>query len=207
MFGASPHSTSPPPTPRLVPAAAQGGPDSIVGRPLPSIPFPDGEGSVIDLPHAARQGLVIYAQPGILLPPHDDPKSMQRDALQHDSYIGLRHSFARTIPDGALIALAAYPDRAHFDASRRAHFDASRDASRDRLRRSPLRDDAVSHFVISDPLLKLADALELPTFELGEHRYYERTTIVATNGRIAKVFHPAVVGRDAQQALAWLKLH
>ena len=59
--------------------------------------------------------------------------------------------------------------------------------------------------VISDPELRLRDALELPTFEISGLELYKRMAIVAEAGRIVKVFYPVFPpDRNAQEVLDWL---
>jgi peroxiredoxin len=59
--------------------------------------------------------------------------------------------------------------------------------------------------VIADPELRLAAALDLPTFEVEGHRLYKRLALVAEGGRIAKVFYPVFPpDRNAEEVLAWL---
>ena len=59
--------------------------------------------------------------------------------------------------------------------------------------------------VISDPALRLRDALELPTFETSGLELYKRMAIVAEAGRIVKVFYPVFPpDRNAQDVLDWL---
>ena len=60
--------------------------------------------------------------------------------------------------------------------------------------------------LLSDPLLELAAALRLPTFEAGGMRLYKRITLVVENGAIAKVFYPVFPpDRNAAEVLAWLR--
>jgi len=59
--------------------------------------------------------------------------------------------------------------------------------------------------VISDPELRLRDALGLPTFETSGLELYKRLAIVAEAGRIVKVFYPVFPpDRNAQDVLDWL---
>jgi peroxiredoxin len=59
--------------------------------------------------------------------------------------------------------------------------------------------------VISDPELKLAEALALPTFEVAGMTLYKRVTLVIRDGEIAKVFYPVFPpDRNAAEVLAWL---
>ncbi|HEV3478448.1 MAG TPA: peroxiredoxin [Gaiellaceae bacterium] len=62
------------------------------------------------------------------------------------------------------------------------------------------------HPVIADPELRLAEALDLPTFEFGGRRLYKRLTLVAERGRIVKVFYPVFPpDENAAEVLAWLR--
>jgi peroxiredoxin len=60
--------------------------------------------------------------------------------------------------------------------------------------------------LLSDPGLRLAEALRLPTFEVDGMTLYRRLTFVAEDGRIAKVFYPVFPpDRNAAEVLAWLR--
>lgn len=59
--------------------------------------------------------------------------------------------------------------------------------------------------IISDERLLLADALRLPTFEIGPLTLYKRLALVAESGRIVKVFYPVFPpDRNAADVLEWL---
>lgn len=59
--------------------------------------------------------------------------------------------------------------------------------------------------LLSDPDLRLAAALRLPTFEVESMTLYKRLTFVAEAGRIVKAFHPVFPpDRNAAEVLAWL---
>jgi peroxiredoxin len=61
------------------------------------------------------------------------------------------------------------------------------------------------HPVISDPHLRAAAALGLPTFEFDGDRLYKRLALVAERGRIVKVFYPVFPpDENAAEVLAWL---
>jgi peroxiredoxin len=60
--------------------------------------------------------------------------------------------------------------------------------------------------VVADPELRLRDALRLPTFEAGGETLYRRVTLVAEDGRIAKVFYPVFPpDRNAGDVVEWLE--
>ena len=59
--------------------------------------------------------------------------------------------------------------------------------------------------LLSDPELRLAELLGLPTFEVEGATYYKRLTLIAARGEIAKCFYPVFPpDRDAGEVLAWL---
>jgi peroxiredoxin len=60
--------------------------------------------------------------------------------------------------------------------------------------------------LLSDRELRLKQALGLPTFEVAGMELYKRSTLIAENGRIQKVFYPVFPpGRNADDVLAWLR--
>lgn len=59
--------------------------------------------------------------------------------------------------------------------------------------------------LISDPELRLAASLDLPTFKAGDRTFYKRLALVARAGSIAKVFYPIPAPeRNAADVLRWL---
>ena len=60
--------------------------------------------------------------------------------------------------------------------------------------------------VIADPERRLGAVLDLPTFEIEGLTLYKRLTLVAEDGRIAKVFYPVFPpDGNAAEVLAWLR--
>jgi peroxiredoxin len=60
--------------------------------------------------------------------------------------------------------------------------------------------------VLSDPTLKLASELGLPTFEAGGPTLYKRLTLIVRDNRIEHVFYPIFPPDEhAEQVLGWLK--
>jgi peroxiredoxin len=58
----------------------------------------------------------------------------------------------------------------------------------------------------SDPLLTVAEALRLPTFEVDGMELYKRLTLIADGGDIVKVFYPVFPpDRNAGDVLEWLR--
>jgi peroxiredoxin len=60
--------------------------------------------------------------------------------------------------------------------------------------------------VIADPERRLGAALDLPTFEIEGLTLYKRLTLVAAQGRVAKVFYPVFPpDANAAEVLAYLR--
>ena len=60
--------------------------------------------------------------------------------------------------------------------------------------------------LLSDPLLQLAGALRLPTFEAAGMRLYRRITLIVEDGAIAKVFYPVFPpDQNAAEVVGWLR--
>ncbi|MFG2356329.1 MerR family transcriptional regulator [Streptomyces sp. NPDC048521] len=60
--------------------------------------------------------------------------------------------------------------------------------------------------MLSDPALALADALALPTFEVGGTRLFKRLTLVLRDSVIEHAFYPVFPPDEhAQQVLTWLR--
>lgn len=65
--------------------------------------------------------------------------------------------------------------------------------------------ERIPYPLLSDPDLRLAEALGLPTFEADGRRFYRRLTFLAHEQRIAKVFYPVFPPhQNASQVLRWL---
>jgi peroxiredoxin len=59
--------------------------------------------------------------------------------------------------------------------------------------------------LLSDSKLRLKASLSLPTFEIADMVLFKRLTIVAIDGRIAKVFYPVFPpDRNALDVVSWL---
>ena len=61
--------------------------------------------------------------------------------------------------------------------------------------------------LLSDEALAFAEALRLPTFEAAGRRLLKRLTLIADEGRIAKVFYPVFPpDRSADDVIDWLRV-
>jgi peroxiredoxin len=60
--------------------------------------------------------------------------------------------------------------------------------------------------IVSDPDLRLAAALDLPTFEIAGMRLYRRITLIVRGGTVERVFYPVFPpDRNAAEVVAWLR--
>jgi peroxiredoxin len=60
--------------------------------------------------------------------------------------------------------------------------------------------------LLSDADLAFANALRLPTFEMGGMRLIKRLTLVVRDGRVEHVFYPVFPpDKNAEQVMEWLE--
>jgi peroxiredoxin len=165
-----------------------GAADHLQGADLPSLSLPSTSGAVVDLTEAAKGTLVLYCyprtgRPGEPLPPGWDEIPGARGCTPQSC--AFRDHFAELQAlGGAVLGLSAQPLEDQVEFADRVH---------------------LPYPVLSDPALRLADALRLPTFEVAGMRLYRRLTLVASERRIVKVFYPVFPpDRNASEVLSWL---
>jgi len=164
-----------------------GGARHLAGMRLPDIALPATDGTSVNLSALkGRTVLYIYPRtgvPGVDLPPGWNEIPGARGCTPQSC--GFRDHASELAALGAKVAgLSSQPlvDQIEFAERNRMPFP-----------------------VISDPALRLRDALELPTFETSGLELYKRMAIVAEAGRIVKVFYPVFPpDRNAQEVLDWL---
>ena len=62
--------------------------------------------------------------------------------------------------------------------------------------------------ILSDPELRLADELDLPTFTVDGRRLFSRLTLIVSSGTVEHVFYPVFPpDRHAEEVLDWLRAH
>ena len=166
-----------------------GAADHLPGSGIPALGLPSTAGEEIDLRQAAEGTLVLYlyprtGRPGEPLPEGWDEIPGARGCTPQSC--AFRDHFAELRSLGAdVLGLSAQPlvDQVEF-------------AERVRL----------PYPILSDPELKLAESLRLPTFEVAGMRLYRRLTLIARAGRIAKVLYPVFPpDRNAADVVAWLE--
>ena len=169
-----------------------GAADHLPGLRLPALALRSTHGREADLAAAAAAAgtLVLYVYPRTGIPGQPSPDGWDaipgaRGCTPQSCAFRDHHAELRAL--GAdVLGLSAQP------AAEQAEF-----AAREHLRFA----------LLSDPELRLAEALRLPTFEAAGMTLYKRITLIAgADGAIAKVFYPVFPpDRNAADVLAWLR--
>jgi peroxiredoxin len=161
----------------------------VTGMRVPRLELPTTDQRALDLAEAAQQLLVLYVyprtgRPGEPLPTGwDDIPGARGCTPQACSFRDLHAEIAAT---GAhTLGLSAQSVAEQHEVVERLH---------------------LPYALASDPLLTVAEALDLPTFEVDGMRLYKRITLIAERGEIVKVFYPVFPpDRNAAEVLEWLQ--
>jgi len=167
-----------------------GAADHLVGLELPSVALPSTQGGTQDLAALAAEAftLVLYVYPRTGVPGEPSPDGW-------DEIPGARgctpqncafrdHRAQLTVLGADVVGLSAQPAAEQRDFAEREHMPF------------PL---------LSDPQLRLAAALRLPTFEAAGMTLYRRITLIVRGGTIERVFYPVFPpDRNAADVAAWL---
>ena len=166
-----------------------GGARHLPGRVLPALAFRATDGAVVrlDSVSAGRWVLYIYpltGKPGLDMPKGWDEIPGARGCSQEAC--SFRDNLAALRTQGAEQVLALSTDRTEYqhDLVRRLHL--------------PYR-------MLSDPILSLGRALDLPTFETNGMVLYKRLTMIVRGDAIEHVFYPIFPpNTHATEVLEWL---
>jgi len=176
---------APPPTPAPV---DDGAADHLDGCELPALRLPSTGAGEVDLATATERLTVVYVYPrtgvpGQALPDGWDEIPGARGCTPQ-SCAFRDHVLELAAYGAAVIGLSSQPADEQREFARREH---------------------IPYPLLSDPELRLAQALRLPTFEAGARRFYRRLTFVARERRITRVFYPVFPPQhNAVQVLDWL---
>jgi peroxiredoxin len=168
--------------------ADDGGADHLVGTELPQLTFEATTGGCVDLRELAAGTLVLYVYPRTGVPGVDPPTGWDEIPGARGctpQACGFRDHHAELGALGALVAgLSSQTTGYQQEAAERL--------------RLPFP-------LLADPDLRLAAALDVPTFTVEGMRLYKRLTLVARAGKVVKVFYPVFPpDRNAEEVLAWL---
>ncbi len=167
-----------------------GAADHLPGLALPSIALPRTDGDVENLAQLPRGRSVLYIYPrsgvpGEPLPDGWDEIPGARGCTPESC--GFRDHFAHLRAAGAAAVFGV----------------SSQDTDYQRELVARL---ALPYLLLSDTGHQLADALELPTFDVAGMRLYKRITLIVADGRIEHAFYPIFPpDTHAEQVLTWLR--
>jgi peroxiredoxin len=165
-----------------------GAADHLEGAALPPLSLPATSGAQIGLATAAHGTLVLYCYPRTGRPGEPEPPGW-------DQIPGAR---------GCTPQSCAFRD--HFkelEALGATVLGLSAQSLADQIEFAHRVE--LPYGLLSDTGLTLAEALQLPTFEIAGKRLYRRLTLIARRREIAKVFYPVFPpDRNAADVVAWL---
>ncbi len=166
-----------------------GAADHLEGSPLPDLALPSTQGGSLPLVEAAGSRLVAYVYPRTGVPGQpsptgwDDIPGARGCTPQSCAYRDALAEFRQL--GAAVLGISAQSPTEQREFAEREH---------------------IPFPLLSDPDLALAEALRLPTFEVGGTALYKRLTFVAKAGRIVRVFYPVFPpDRNAGEVLSWLR--
>ncbi len=163
--------------------------DHLPGTTIPRLGLPTTDQRALDLAEAAQRLLVLYIYPRTGKPGEPPPTGW--DAIPGargctPQSCAFRDLHAEIAAAGAhTLGMSAQPVAEQAEVVERLH---------------------LPYALASDPLLTVAEALDLPTFEVDGMRLYKRLTLIASEGVIEKVFYPVFPpDRNARDVLEWLQ--
>ncbi|HWX43951.1 MAG TPA: peroxiredoxin [Solirubrobacteraceae bacterium] len=165
-----------------------GAANHLPGREVPRVPLSSTLGDQLDLGAATDRLAVVYVYPrtgvpGEPLPPGWDEIPGARGCTPQ-SCAFRDHVLELAAYGASVLGLSGQPHHQQREFAGREH---------------------IPFPLLSDPDLRLAEILGLPTFEAAGRRFYRRLTFVARERRIAKVFYPVFPPhRNPSEVLDWL---
>jgi peroxiredoxin len=155
----------------------------LIGMDVPPLAFASASGEQIRLGDDDAS-LVVYVYPGADTSDQHGSDTPLADAEEHRGFRDLHDVF-----DALHLAIIGVSSQ-----------------SAEKLREA-ITANCLPQQLTSDPTLRLAELLHLPTFRVRGERFYHRLTIVIVRRRITKVYYPVTVpGRHAAEVLARLQI-
>jgi peroxiredoxin len=165
-----------------------GAADHLPGRALPKLSLESTLGGELDLGELALGLAVVYIYPRTGVPGEPLPAGWNAipgaRGCTPQSCAFRDHVLEYAAYGASVVGVSAQPAHEQREFAEREH---------------------IPYPLLSDPELRLADVLGLPTFEAAGMRLYRRLSFVARRGPIVKVFYPVFPPhRNAADILAWL---
>jgi peroxiredoxin len=165
-----------------------GAADHLAGLALPDLSLPSTHGGEASLADLGESLLVAYVYPRTGVPGEplpagwDEIPGARGCTPQSCAYRDARTAFAEL--GATVVGVSAQSPAEQVEFAER---------------------EQIPYPLLSDPGLRLASALRLPTFEAAGMTLYRRLTLVGEDGLIAKAFYPVFPpDRDAAEVLGWL---
>lgn len=185
--GSTPH---PPPLPHDLPQPEDDGAAAhLHGMSIPDVILRSTEGEDVSLARLAAGALVLYVFPGMGRPGEADPVGWKDTpgaygcTQQSCSFRDLRRRFSDA--GYSVAGISTQESEEQLEAAHRLH---------------------LAFPLVADPSHRLGNALDLPTFTIGDETFYKRLTIVARNARIDKIFYPVFPPHEnAAEVLRWIR--
>ena len=181
------------PLPDDLPAPVDdGAADHLPGTAMPGIALAATNGHTIDLANLGPGTTILYAypmtgRPGVDLPEGWDEIPGARGCTPEACAFRDHHADLRAAGADVVFGLSSQDTDYQREVVERLHLPFP---------------------MLSDPRLKLAAALGLPTFQTAGMELYQRLTLVVRDGRVAHVFYPVFPpDGHAAEVLAWLRGH
>lgn len=168
-----------------------GAADHLAGMRLPALALRSTLGGSVDLAEAAAQAgrLVLYVYPRTGTPGQPSPDGWDaipgaRGCTPQSCAFRDHHAELRGLGAEVLGLSAQSTDEQRLFAAR----------------------EHMPFALFSDPELRLAEALDVPTFEAGGMRLYKRITLIVERGAIATALYPVFPpDQNAADVLDWLR--
>jgi peroxiredoxin len=165
-----------------------GAADDVAGAELPTLALEATTGGFLELRELAAGTLVLYVYPRTGVPGVDPPTGW-------DEIPGAR---------GCTPQACAFRDH-HAELDALGARVAGLSSQTTEYQQEAAERLGLPFPLLADPDLRLAAALDLPTFIVEGMRLYKRLTLVASAGKIVKLFYPVFPpDRNAEEVLAWL---
>jgi peroxiredoxin len=168
-----------------------GAADRLPGRRLPPITLPATSGPPVALHELGPERTVLYlyprtGEPGVPLPAGWDDIPGARGCTPESC--GFRDHHAELAAVGAeVLGLSSQSTRYQTEVAHRL---------------------ALPFALLSDERCRLADAMDLPTFEVDGMRLYRRLTLVVRDSAVEHAFYPVFPpDTHAEEVLGWLRSH
>ncbi len=161
--------------------------EGLLGLPLPSLRLACTTGGEMDLATLASEPVVVYVHPGT-----ETSREVPEDP---DGLLG----------SGCTLQSQLFREYASSFAGRRFQVVGLSGCPVEEQRRFARR-ERLQFPLLSDDMLELADAIDLPTsLTSSGRRVYSRLTFIAHQGIIDRVFYPVPIPRrNAVEVLGWL---